>query len=95
MSNDKTNANPTPNITSLPEAKTEAVEETKVRFAKTKVFVQKHKSRLIAGTGLVALVGAAAIAGRATAPSYDYVVALEAPEMPELELDVNVEDQTA
>lgn len=94
MSNDQ---NPTTahNVTSLPEAGDAAVKEVKVRFAKTKNFVRNHKESITGSAVLVGLIGAAALAGRASAPKYDHVIALEYPETPELEVGVTVEDQTA
>ncbi len=95
MSNDK---NPTPtvqSVTSLPEATDEVVKEAKVRFAKTKNFVRKHKETLTGGALLVTLVGAAAIAGRATAPKYDHVIAFEPASEPDYNVDVTVTDETA
>lgn len=93
--NDK---NPTPNVqsvTSLPEATDEAVKEAKVRFAKTKNFVRNHKETITGSFVLVGLVGAAAIAGRATAPKYDHVIAFEPVREPDYNVDITVNDETA
>lgn len=60
-------------ITSVPEndTKTEENVEKQSLVAKTKNFVKNHKKPAIAVGALVALVGASALAGRKTAPSYE------------------------
>lgn len=77
MSNDP-KTKPVINIADpAPETTETTVEEKKVRLPKTRAFISKHKSTLLAGGGLVALVGVSAWAGRASAPSTDDSVTLE------------------
>lgn len=56
------------------ETQTESPVEKQSLIAKTKTFTRKHKSHLLGGAGLAALVTLSALVGRATAPSYELTV---------------------
>lgn len=78
-------------ITSVPETETEKTEtvEKQSFVAKTKNFVKNNKRPAIAVGALVALVGVSALAGRKTAPSYDFEpIALDFPEDDVIDVEV-------
>lgn len=75
MSNDTNDTTDTTdnviNINTPSDAPVEVVVKQSL-ITRTKHFVKSHKKPLLAGAGLVALVGASAAAGRATAPTMAY-----------------------
>lgn len=91
MSNtDKTTVIPV----AAPAADETVVVEKQSFLAKSKNFVKSHKRPAIAVGALTALVGVSALIGRKTAPTTDYILALEPAPADEDDTEVLSESDT-